>query len=57
MGVGAVEGKRKPKADSTLIMEPEAELDLMTLRSQPELKPRVGCLTDVPPRCPKNRAF
>ena len=43
MGVGAVEGKRKPKADSTLIMEPEAELDLMTLRSQPELKSRVAC--------------
>ena len=33
-------------------MEPEAGLDLMTLRSQPEPKPRVGCLMDCTTQVP-----
>ena len=41
-GRGAkVEGERESQANSTLSME----LDLMTLRSHPEMKPRVRGLT------------
>ena len=34
-------------------VEPNAGLELTTLRSRPELKSRVRCLTNEPPRCPK----
>ena len=44
-----MEGQRKregdSQADSTLSLESSAEFDLMTLRSQLELKPRDGGLT------------
>ena len=40
------EGERQSKAGSKLSVEPNIELDLMTLRSWPELKSRVGCLTN-----------
>lgn len=33
-------------ADFVLSTEPDVGCDLMTLRSRPELKPRVGRLTD-----------
>ena len=36
------EGERESQADSQVSMEPEAGLHLKTLRSWPELKPRVG---------------
>ena len=36
---------RKPQVDSVLNVESDAGLDLKTLRSQPEPKPRVQCLT------------
>ena len=47
-------GRRRgsPQADSTLSLEPNVGLDLMTLRPWPEPKPRVGHLTDWAPRCP-----
>ena len=38
--------RRRGTADSTLSMEPNVGLDPMTMRSGPELKPRVGHLTD-----------
>ena len=45
--------ERESQADSMLSVKPSAGLNLMTLRSQPELKPRLGRLTDwtvqVPP--------
>ena len=41
------EGERN-STDFELSMEPDTELDLRTVRSQPELKPRVGLLT--PPK-------
>ena len=34
------------QADFTLSREPDVRLELRTLRSRPELKSRVGCLTD-----------
>ena len=40
------ERSRKSEADSMLSMELDLGLDLTTLRSWTELKPRVGCLTD-----------
>jgi len=44
------EGKREregeSQANSVLSTEPSVGLNLMTLGSRPELKPRVGCLTD-----------
>ena len=36
---------RESQANSTLNAEPDMELDLTTLRSQPEAKPRVRGLT------------
>ena len=51
---GQEEREKEPEADSTLTMEPNTGLDLMTLKSWPELKPRVrsltNCATQVPPR-------
>ena len=41
MGGGA---EREGQADSALSAEPNAGLDLMTLRLRPELKSRVRCL-------------
>ena len=38
--------ERESQADSMLSVKPSAGLNLMTLRSQPELKPRLGRLTD-----------
>ena len=46
MSRGGAEGESELQADSPLSMEPHTELDPMTLRSQPEPKPRVGCSTD-----------
>lgn len=43
---GGVEGEKESQAESPLSVEPEAELCLMTLRSWPEQKPRVGCSTE-----------
>jgi len=40
------EGGRETQADSVLSTEPNAGLSFITLRSQPEPKPRVRCLTD-----------
>ena len=40
------EGERESQADFPLSMEPDMGLDLMTLRSQPELKPRIRCSTN-----------
>ena len=40
------EGERETQADFPLNVEPSAGLDLMTLRSWPEWKSRVRCLTD-----------
>ena len=40
------ERERESQADSALSTEPDLGLNLMTLRSQSELKPRVGCSTD-----------
>jgi len=44
-GVEEQRQKRESQAYSTLSAEPNAGLNLTTLRSQPELKPRVGCST------------
>jgi len=44
---GRGRGRRKEsQADPTWNAEPDAGLDPMTLRSQRQGKPRVGCLTD-----------
>lgn len=43
--MGGAEGEGESEADSALCMEPDMGLDLTTLRLQPELKPRVSCLT------------
>ena len=41
---GGAEGKgERVLAESVLSVEPNGGLDLRTLRSQPEPKPRVGC--------------
>lgn len=37
-----------------LSVESHSGLHLRALRSAPELKSRIGCLTDVPPRHPYN---
>ena len=39
-------GERESEGDSMLSSEPDVGLNLMTLRSQPESKPRVGLLTE-----------
>jgi len=46
LGEAEGEGERESQADSTLSAEPDVGLDLMTLRSWPELKSRVGRSTD-----------
>lgn len=47
--VGNGKGKgREKKADSTLRIEPDAGLDLMSLRSWSELKPIVWCAIQAP---------
>ena len=38
-------GERESQADSPLCLEPDVGLNLTTLRSGPELKPRSECLT------------
>ena len=43
---GGTEGKGERISDSLLSMEPNSGLDLMTLRSGPELKAGVRCLND-----------
>ena len=43
---GKREREKKSQADSVLSTEPEAGLDLTTLRLGPEPKPRVKCSTD-----------
>ena len=42
---GHSEREREFQADATLSIEPDTGLNLMTLRSRPELKPRVRSLT------------
>ena len=54
-GVG--EGEGESQADSTLSVEPIVGLDLMTLRSRPEPKSRVGCLTDLATQAPHPKYF
>ena len=53
-GEGEEEKERWSQADSVLSAEPDVGLDLVTLRSPPELKPRVrhltNCTTQVPPK-------
>ena len=44
--MGGAGGEREFQADSELSVEPDAGLDLMTLRLGPEQKSRVGHLTD-----------
>ena len=56
MGRGGAEGERESPADSPLSMELNMGSDLMTLRSRPELKPRVRRLTE-PPRRPNDISF
>ena len=46
---------RESQVDLTLSMEPDMGLDFMTLRSQPESKPRVGCLTDYTTQYPRTK--
>ena len=50
---GEAEGERESQTDSSLRMELDLGLRLMTLGSQPELKSRVrpltDCTTQVPP--------
>ena len=43
---GRAEGGRETQADSPLSEETDSGLNLMTLRSWTELKPRVGRFTD-----------
>ena len=50
------ERETESQADSALSTEPDVGLDLMTLRSRPEPKARVRCLT-VPPKCPNPQNF
>jgi len=45
-GEAEEEGERESHADSLLSAEPHTTIDLRTLRSWPELKSRVRCLTD-----------
>ena len=51
---GEGEEERESQVDSPLSAESNTGKDFMTQRSRPELKPRVGCLTDLaiqaPPR-------
>ena len=44
--------RENPLADSSVSTEPDAGLHLRTLRSWPQVKPRVGAQPTEPPRCP-----
>lgn len=44
--MGEKQRERESQADSTLSTEPDRGLGPSTLRSQPELKPKVGCFID-----------
>ena len=50
---GQRERERESEADFILSAEPNVGLDLMTLRSPPEWKPRVGCLTNCATQVPQ----
>ena len=52
VGEGKEQTERKRKADSLLSVDSNTGLNLMTLRSWPELKPGIGCLTDWDPQEP-----
>jgi len=54
---GQGEKERESQADSALGAEPTVGLSLTTLRSQPELKPRVGRLTDGAIQHPQKGIF
>ena len=56
-GRAEIGGEREFSADSPLSTELDVGVDLMTLRSRPEPKPRVGCLTRGATRCPYVNAF
>ena len=49
--------ERESEADSLLTEEPNAELNLMALRSRPEPKARVRCLTNCATQCPYKDVF
>ena len=51
-GGGKAEGEGESLADSTLNIELNAGLDSQTLRSCPELKSKVGCLTNYATQVP-----
>ena len=50
-------GGENPHAVNPLSMEPTVRLDPRTLKSWPELKPRVECSTDWAPQVPHIRYF
>ena len=52
-GEAEEEGGRETQADSALSTEPDVGLDLMTPRSLPEPKPRVGRLTNCATQVPQ----
>jgi len=55
---GCAEGEgERIQADSALSTEPHAGLDLMTLRSRPQPKPRVGHSTDCTTQAPQGSHF
>ena len=43
---GQREKDRESQVNSVLSVEPHLDIDLLTLKSEPELKPRDGYLTD-----------
>ena len=49
--------ERESPADTMLSVELAVGLDLMTLRSCPEPKPRAGCLTDRAPQGPHTNIY
>lgn len=51
--MGKREMESETKADSALSVELGVGLSFITMRSQPKLKPRVRCSTDLPPRHPR----
>ena len=51
-GEGQRKREKKSPADSTLSEEPNMGLDCTILKSQPEQKSRVGCLTDCTTQVP-----
>lgn len=54
---GRGEEDRESEADSTLRAEPDAGLDLTSLRAPLELKPRVGHSTDRATGVPEKNVF